>query len=895
MKKRIISVLLIVVLLIMSMSMGVVNAHAASEVIESALAWGLQIANDDTHQYVYGASHSSEGTHYDCSSFVSWALRHAGIGVPISTTYNMKENFSPYGFTWTPWSSSGGTANLQRGDILLDIDKHVEFYYGNNQILGAHKPATGISVMSYYNNAGGVSWDGILRYNRDPVPTLTVDSNYSRFLPLTAYIVTDYNIDVYERDLSSKGGEIYTTDQCSIKEIYNEGWCYVSYPAGNSTKEKYVPLAEFMPIVNAELQQVTAKESKDVYRLANLSERIGSIDPGDVCYKVGTYDSKVQVIYPLNGGGYKLGWTTDDWPEPIVVTPDIRFNPYCPIHSYLLENSNQNAYERDFSTWDGISEVFGTDNCDLTDVYSNGWCEVSYPTSSGRKTKYLPLSCFVKDTSATPEAYTATEQVTTYIRSDLSNNIGWLSPNDKFFKVSTSGNAVQVLYPVDEQYGGGYRLAWIEKSKLPVPTYSVTYNANGGSGAPSNQTKKHDEVLILSSTIPKRTGYTFAGWSISSTSTDIKYEAGARYTGNSALSLYAVWTPNKYTVSFDLNGGIGDLDEMIIAYNSKATIPSTDITKVYSIYLDSCDESIDNKYSTSSCDFLGWSTTKTNTIASYSAGDSLTITEDITLYAVWSNPTIGTLPAISKEGYKFLGWYTSEAGGTKVDSSTEIYDDIAVYAHWEKALEPITPTEPLDPSSSKFVVSQVKAQADSTITVDVSIENNPSITSFNYQITYPDTLTLVGVEYKDLFSSRANGSNKMQSPFTMSWFSTNSEDEDANGTIATMTFKVSADAQDGKYPIILTYDEDNVFDSTYTNKHFDIVNGYVEVVSSIPGDINGDTKVNMKDIVLLQQYLNGWNVSVDETSANVNGDASINMKDIVLLQQYLNGWSVTLK
>ena len=61
-----------------------------------------------------------------------------------------------------------------------------------------------------------------------------------------------------------------------------------------------------------------------------------------------------------------------------------------------------------------------------------------------------------------------------------------------------------------------------------------------------------------------------------------------------------------------------------------------------------------------------------------------------------------------------------------------------------------------------------------------------------------------------------------------------------------------------------------------------------------PGDINSDGKVNMKDLVLLQQYLNNWDVTIDERAANVNGDNKINMKDLVLLQQYLNNWDVEL-
>ncbi|WP_294405902.1 leucine-rich repeat protein [uncultured Ruminococcus sp.] len=64
---------------------------------------------------------------------------------------------------------------------------------------------------------------------------------------------------------------------------------------------------------------------------------------------------------------------------------------------------------------------------------------------------------------------------------------------------------------------------------------------------------------------------------------------------------------------------------------------------------------------------------------------------------------------------------------------------------------------------------------------------------------------------------------------------------------------------------------------------------------AVSGDTSGDGKVNMKDLALLQQYLNGWDVSIAEDAADVNGDGKVNMKDYALLQQYLNGWDVVLK
>ena len=68
----------------------------------------------------------------------------------------------------------------------------------------------------------------------------------------------------------------------------------------------------------------------------------------------------------------------------------------------------------------------------------------------------------------------------------------------------------------------------------PVPI------ANGGTGAPGNQTKTHGQSLTLSSVKPTKDGYTFQGWSTSSTGS-VQYNPGSAYTGNANLTLYAVW------------------------------------------------------------------------------------------------------------------------------------------------------------------------------------------------------------------------------------------------------------------------------------------------------------------------------------------------------------------
>lgn len=85
--------------------------------------------------------------------------------------------------------------------------------------------------------------------------------------------------------------------------------------------------------------------------------------------------------------------------------------------------------------------------------------------------------------------------------------------------------------------------------------YTITYNANGGSGAPSNQTKKHGENITLSSVKPTKSGYTFTGWNTSSNGSGTSYSSGGIYSNNSNVTLYAQWqSVSNYTVTVYLQG-----------------------------------------------------------------------------------------------------------------------------------------------------------------------------------------------------------------------------------------------------------------------------------------------------------------------------------------------------
>ena len=73
-------------------------------------------------------------------------------------------------------------------------------------------------------------------------------------------------------------------------------------------------------------------------------------------------------------------------------------------------------------------------------------------------------------------------------------------------------------------------------------SYTIVYNANGGSGAPGNQTKTYGKTLTLSTTKPTRTNYNFKGWGTSASATTVTYSPGGSYTANASATLYAIWT-----------------------------------------------------------------------------------------------------------------------------------------------------------------------------------------------------------------------------------------------------------------------------------------------------------------------------------------------------------------
>lgn len=151
-----------------------------------------------------------------------------------------------------------------------------------------------------------------------------------------------------------------------------------------------------------------------------------------------------------------------------------------------------------------------------------------------------------------------------------------------------------------------------------LASHTVSYNANGGSGAPSAQTKWYGSTLTLSSTKPTRTGYTFQGWATSAGG-GVAYQPGQAYGNDANITLYAVWKANTWTVRYNANGGSGAPADQTKTYGQTLKLSSTKPTRL-------------------DYNFKGWATSKANAdkgTVSYAAGANYTANAAITLYAVW--------------------------------------------------------------------------------------------------------------------------------------------------------------------------------------------------------------------------------------------------------------------
>lgn len=235
--------------------------------------------------------------------------------------------------------------------------------------------------------------------------------------------------------------------------------------------------------------------------------------------------------------------------------------------------------------------------------------------------------------------------------------------------------------------------------EIPGATATFVDSLSGGVTAenmPASQTVDDGASFTRPSTSPTRTGYTFKGWFTSQGCTD-EFDFTGVYHKGDTVNIYAGWSANEYTVTFDPNGGIS---------GSKTTVTATYDTIIAE----------DNEYTPARTGytFKGWFTERENGTEFKLGATTYNAAEDITLYAHWNannfiikydanggngnmvntnvsydSDTKLSKNTFTKEGCRFLGWAESADGIVKYPNqaaagnlTTEEGTEITLFAVW---------------------------------------------------------------------------------------------------------------------------------------------------------------------------------------------------------------------
>ena len=295
-----------------------------------------------------------------------------------------------------------------------------------------------------------------------------------------------------------------------------------------------------------------------------------------------------------------------------------------------------------------------------------------YSASGGTGTQYINASGYITSSGLSAgKGYTASK--TWYVKWTPNTYTITLNGNG-----ATSNGTTAIYYKTDEYVyldSSATKVMTTSANPITVPSrsYTITYNANGGSVSTTSQTAAYtfrgyfptnaiegdlpyigtdgyiydqgsaENMVIVpgnytmnawwsskSVTLPtpSRTGYTFGGWYKESTLTNKVGDAGASYTPTATVTLYAKWTANKYTITLD---------------NANATTNGT--ASIYTIYNTNV--------------YLDSSRSKAMTTSANA------ITKPSRVYTVTYNANSGSVsPTSATSTYTFKGYYSAASDGT---------------------------------------------------------------------------------------------------------------------------------------------------------------------------------------------------------------------------------------
>ena len=199
---------------------------------------------------------------------------------------------------------------------------------------------------------------------------------------------------------------------------------------------------------------------------------------------------------------------------------------------------------------------------------------------------------------------------------------------------------------------------------------NVTYDPNGGTGTVDSQTVDPGFKVSLKHNNYTKDKYTFVGWCLNQNGSGGTYLEGTELRITEDTTLYAIWSLNYVTITYDANTGSGEMEASEVLIGEENQLPQNTFTK-------------------SSYVFSKWTTNADGTGSEYANNGNITIEENITLYAQW-NPEVFaitysldggsilgqkttytiedeafTLPTPTRDGFNFTGWT-----GTGLESAT---------------------------------------------------------------------------------------------------------------------------------------------------------------------------------------------------------------------------------
>ncbi len=179
--------------------------------------------------------------------------------------------------------------------------------------------------------------------------------------------------------------------------------------------------------------------------------------------------------------------------------------------------------------------------------------------------------------------------------------------------------------------------------------YTVKYDSNGGNGSIDEQEVRAGFSVTLKENNFSKEDYHFVGWSEQKSSGATIYSAGSKYRPEKDVTLYAIWSKDIVTISFNANSAQGTMESLEVEKNTETKLP-------------------ENTYTKEGFNFVSWNTNQDGTGTSYNNGDNITIKENTTLYAIWEENVTATVQVSNN---KITEGTTIEIGATALGSSVQ--------------------------------------------------------------------------------------------------------------------------------------------------------------------------------------------------------------------------------